>query len=575
MTSINAASSSVQQLTDAREGNTCPECHHTFQSPFKLQKHLTEIKKQCKVVMKDLTCEHCEQPFATQKDLKRHHQRKQKACILIQELKAAHQEDKDKLQLELAAKQQQLDRLNANARDQPQGVAAVKAAQTSSPTPFEELLLQKLTDMQQNLSEIKVAICSGGAMQSSIASDRLMIIPVGNIVDDNESAIDVQYPDGCKHGIATDFVRAMDQNTANAVLDDGPKDTNHLHGLDVVDGHTVEGPSDGTLTSVAGGDELSVLNSLGGYNFMYSPSKEAVTHKAMHDSQNLSDKSIRSTDEAVRTTARQGERNGISNTDSNIASAAEQPSIASCNVVDKIATEILDTHAESSSEVAHDDFTHASPSTHGDEVPELEGRFEHASTVRVLAADSQSKSPSMQSCARARTNKYGQENLEYWHDMECRQLMKVLKIKSCKKKAWEPDHSVLVNMLKLIFCNASHPENWNILCPAIDSSIMWMFDGQKFHKKPTEATIYDLVGDVATYMFCVEDKLKEGMLLDVLNRIEGLTAYLKTVEDVSYCQSCEHCDFDFQELSLQFRAALHEHFKHIKGVQFLQADVQQ
>lgn len=189
---------------------TCPECHHTFQSPFKLQKHLTETKNPCKVVIKDLTCEHCEQPFATQKDLKRHHQRKQKACILIQELKAAHPEDIDKLRLELAAKQQQLDRLNANAHDQPEGVAAVQATQTSSPTPFEELLLQKLTNMQQNLSEIKVAICSGSAMQTS----------------NNESAIDVQYPDGCKHGIATDFVQAMDQNIANAVLDDGPKDTN-------------------------------------------------------------------------------------------------------------------------------------------------------------------------------------------------------------------------------------------------------------------------------------------------------------------------------------------------------------
>ena len=570
MTPIDA-NSSVQQVTDAREGNTCPECHHTFQSPFKLQKHLTETKNPCKVVIKDLTCEHCEQPFATQKDLKRHHQRKQKACILIQELKAAHQEDIDKMRLELAAKQQQLDRLNANAHDQPEGVAAVKATQTSSPTPFEELLLQKLTNTQQNLSEIKVAICSGSAMQSS----------------NNESAIDVQYPDGCKHGIATDFVQAMDQNIANAVLDDGPKDTNQVHGLDVVDGHTIEGPSDGTLAPVAGGAKPSVLNCLGGDDLMYSPSKETVasqlsyscgrsmvtaTHVAMHDSQNLCDKSICSVN---RTAARQGERNGISNTNSSIASTAEQPSIASCNVVDRIATVILDTHAESSSEVAHNDLTHASPSTHGDEVPELEGRFEHASTVRVLAADSQSKSPSMQSCARARTNKYGQENLEYWHDMECRQLMKVLKIKSCKTKAWEPDHCVLVNMLKLIFCDASHPENWNILCPAVDSPVMWKFDGQKFQQKQTEATMYDLVGNVATYMFFVEDKLKEGMRLDVLNRIEGLTAYLKTVEDVSYCQSCEHCDFDFQELSLQFRAALHEHFKHIKGVQFLQADVQQ
>ena len=134
---------------------------------------------------------------------------------------------------------------------------------------------------------------------------------------------------------------------------------------------------------------------------------------------------------------------------------------------------------------------------------------------------------------------------------------------------------MLVNMLKLIFCNASHPENWNILCPAVDSPVMWMFDGQKFQQKETKATMYKLVGDVATYMFFMEDKLKEGMLLDVLDHIEGLTAYLKTVQDVSYYQSCEHCDFHFQELSLQFRAALHKHFKHIKGAQFLQAVVQQ
>jgi len=421
MTPTTAANSSVQQLTDAREDNTCPQCRHTFQSPCKLQKHLTETKNQCKIVIKDLTCEHCEQPFATQKDLKRHHQRMQKACILIQDLKAAHQEDIDKLRLELAAKQQQLDLLNANAHDQPEGVAAVKAAQTSISAPFEELLLQKLTDMHQNLSEVKVAICSGSVVQSSIASDRFMSIPVGNIVDDNESASDVQYPDRCKHGIATGFVQAMDQNTANAVLDDGPKDTNQVHGLDMVDGHTVEGPSDGTLTSVACGDEPSVLNPLCGDDFMYPPSKETVasqflyscgrrlvtaTHEAMHDSQNLSDKSICSTNEAVRTAARQGERNGISNTDSSIASTAEQTSNASCNVVDKIATVILDTHAESSSEVANNDLTQASPSTivaatkthlrgadgtHGDEVPELEGCFEHASKMRVLAADSQPK----------------------------------------------------------------------------------------------------------------------------------------------------------------------------------------
>ena len=300
MTPTTAAISSIQQSTNAGEGNTCPQCRHTFQSPSKLQKHQTETKNQCQSVIKGLACEYCEQHFATQKDLRRHHQRKQKACILIQELKAAHREDIDKMRQELVAKQQQLDLLNANAHDQPEEVEAVKAAQTSISNPFEELLLQKMTDMHQNLSEVKAAICSGSVAQSSIASDRLMSIPVGNVVENDESASDVQSPDGCKHCIATDFVKAMDHNTANAVVDDGAKDTNQVHGLDVVDGHTVEGPLVGTLTSVACGDEASVLKPLCVDDFM--PSKETVasqflyscgrrlvtgTHEAMHDSQNL------------------------------------------------------------------------------------------------------------------------------------------------------------------------------------------------------------------------------------------------------------------------------------------------
>ena len=286
------------------------------------------------------------------------------------------------MQQELAAKQQQLDLLNANAQDLQEELRAVKAAQTSVSDPLGELLLQKMTDMHQNVSEVKAAVCSGRVAQSSIASDRLMSIPVGTVVDNDESASDVQSPDGCKHCIAADFVKAMDHKTANAVLDDGPKDTNQVHGLDMVDGHTVEGPVVGTLTSIACGDEPSVLNPLCVDDFMYPPSKETVasqflyscgrrlvnvTHEAMHDSQNLSENSICSTDEEVGTATRQGARNGISNNNSSIASTAEQTSIAtniaSCDVLDKIATVILDTHDESSPKVADHDLTHASPST--------------------------------------------------------------------------------------------------------------------------------------------------------------------------------------------------------------------
>ena len=71
---------------------------------------------------------------------------------------------------------------------------------------------------------------------------------------------------------------------------------------------------------------------------------------------------------------------------------------------------------------------------------------------------------------------------------------------------------------------------------------------------------------------CSVNKLNAGWRLGVLNRNERLRN-LKTVEDVSYCHSCEHCDCDFQGLSLQFRATLHGHFKHTRGVQLLRADV--
>ncbi len=52
----------------------------------------------------------------------------------------------------------------------------------------------------------------------------------------------------------------MDHKTANAVLDNGPKDINQVHGLDVVDGHTVEGPVVGSLTgTIRGHKQLKAL----------------------------------------------------------------------------------------------------------------------------------------------------------------------------------------------------------------------------------------------------------------------------------------------------------------------------
>jgi len=123
----------------------------------------------------------------------------------------------------------------------------------------------------------------------SVASDGLMSIPVGD-----------------------------DHNTATADLDDGPiwtpKATNQLHGLEVVNGHTVEGPIGDTLASIACGDEATVLMPLLAENFLYPPTnvivasqllysqgKEivAASLEAMPDSQNLHESYFCSTDEEV------------------------------------------------------------------------------------------------------------------------------------------------------------------------------------------------------------------------------------------------------------------------------------
>ena len=55
---------------------------------------------------------------------------------------------------ELAAIQQQLDLLNAKVHDLQEELKAVKAAHASMSNPLEELLLQKITDMHQAVSEV-------------------------------------------------------------------------------------------------------------------------------------------------------------------------------------------------------------------------------------------------------------------------------------------------------------------------------------------------------------------------------------------------------------------------------------
>ena len=54
---------------------------------------------------------------------------------------------------------------------------------------------------------------------------------------------------------------------------------------------------------------------------------------------------------------------------------------------------------------------------------------------------------------------------------------------------------------------------------SMDSPVMWMFDGQKFQQKGTEATMYKLVGDVTTCMFCALLAQIVSPLLSTLNNL--------------------------------------------------------
>lgn len=168
---IDTHNPSAQTVADPTN-TTCLQCHHTFQSLSKLQKHQTETKNQCKHVVKDHTCEHCHASFESEKSLQRHLQRKQDVCVLIQELKATHKEELDQVHQEMAVHKEELGKVQ-----QELGLAAttvlhlqnrLKAA-TSTPEAVSEAaerrLMQKLIDIEQKVTnvgkswDIKAVVC--------------------------------------------------------------------------------------------------------------------------------------------------------------------------------------------------------------------------------------------------------------------------------------------------------------------------------------------------------------------------------------------------------------------------------
>ena len=167
----DAHSPSAQTAADPTN-TTCLQCHHTFQSLSKLQKHQTETKNQCKHVVKDHTCEHCHASFENEKSLQRHLQRKQDVCVLIQELKATHKEELDQVHQEMAVHKEKLGKVQqelglaaTTILDLQNRLKAATSTQEAVTEAAERRLMQKLIDIEQKVTnvgkswDIKAAVC--------------------------------------------------------------------------------------------------------------------------------------------------------------------------------------------------------------------------------------------------------------------------------------------------------------------------------------------------------------------------------------------------------------------------------
>jgi len=178
---------SLVQTPAETTDSTCHQCHHTFQSPSKLKNNQTDTQNQCQHIVKDHTCEHCHGSFESEKGLQRHVQRKQDACVLIQELKAAHKEELDRVQQEKAVHKEELIKVQQDLAIAATTVLDLQnrlKAATCTPEAVSEAiseaverrLMQKLIDIQQNLTnvgrsceDIKAVVCPETSVHHALA----------------------------------------------------------------------------------------------------------------------------------------------------------------------------------------------------------------------------------------------------------------------------------------------------------------------------------------------------------------------------------------------------------------------
>ncbi len=171
------------QTAEDTTNSTCLQCHHNFQSPSKLKKHQIDTQNQCQHVVKDHTCEHCRRSFESEQGLQRHLQRKQDVCVLIQELKAMHKEELDRVQQENSVHKEELIKVQQDLALAAKTVLDLQnrlKAATRTPEAVSEAaerrLMQKLIDIEQNVTnvgrscgDIKAVVCPETSVHHALA----------------------------------------------------------------------------------------------------------------------------------------------------------------------------------------------------------------------------------------------------------------------------------------------------------------------------------------------------------------------------------------------------------------------
>ncbi len=134
---------------------TCLQCHHNFRSPSKLKKH-QNTQNECQHIVKDHTCEHCHRSLESEQGLQRHLQRKQDFCVVIQELKAMHKEELDRVQQENDVHKEELIKVQQDLAPAAETVLdlqnRLEAATRTPEAVTERRLMQKLIDIEQKCS---------------------------------------------------------------------------------------------------------------------------------------------------------------------------------------------------------------------------------------------------------------------------------------------------------------------------------------------------------------------------------------------------------------------------------------